>query len=62
MVSRDELSRSVFGRDAVPLERGLDMQISRVRRKLGPHEDGSERIRSIRGAGYMYVIRKDERA
>lgn len=62
VVSRDELSRSVFGRDAVPLERGLDMQISRVRRKLGPYEDGSERIRSIRGAGYLYVIRKDERA
>lgn len=60
VVSRDELSRSVFGRDAVPLERGLDMQISRVRRKLGPYEDGSERIRSIRGAGYMYVIRKEE--
>ena len=62
VVSRDELSRSVFGRDAVPMERGLDMQISRVRRKLGPYEDGSERIRSIRGAGYMYVIHKEERS
>lgn len=61
VVSRDELSRSVFGRDAVPMERGLDMQISRVRRKLGPYEDGSERIRSIRGAGYMYIIHKEER-
>lgn len=62
VVSRDELSRSVFGRDAMPMERGLDMQISRVRRKLGPYPDGSERIRSIRGAGYMYVVRKEERS
>ena len=61
VVSRDELSRSVFGRDAMPMERGLDMQISRVRRKLGPYPDGSERIRSIRGAGYMYVIHKEDR-
>ena len=62
VVSRDELSRSVFGRDAMPMERGLDMQISRVRRKLGPYPDGSERIRSIRGAGYMYVVRSEERS
>lgn len=62
VVSRDELSRSVFGRDAMPMERGLDMQISRVRRKLGPYPDGSERIRSIRGAGYMYVIHKEDRS
>lgn len=61
VVSRDELSRSVFGRDAMPMERGLDMQISRVRRKLGPYPDGSERIRSIRGVGYMYVVHKEER-
>ena len=61
-VSRDELSRALFGRDAMPMERGLDMQISRVRRKLGPHADGSERIRSIRGAGYMYVVQPQERS
>lgn len=62
VVSRDELSRCVFGREAMPMERGLDMQISRVRRKLGPYSDGSERIRSIRGAGYMYVVRKEDRS
>ncbi len=62
VVSRDELSRAVFGREAMPLERGLDMQISRVRRKLGPCADGSERIRSIRGAGYMYVMPQEERS
>lgn len=58
VMSRDELSRAVFGRDSMPMERGLDMQISRVRRKLGAYPDGSERIRSIRGAGYMYVVHK----
>jgi two-component system response regulator CpxR len=56
VVSRDELSHAVLGRDALPLERSLDMQISRLRRKLGPYADGSDRIRSIRGEGYMYII------
>lgn len=60
VISRDALSLAVFGREAVPMERGLDMQISRVRRKLGPYPDGSERIRSIRGVGYMYAIRGEE--
>lgn len=62
VLSRDALSRAVFGRDAVPMERGLDMQISRVRRKLGAYPDGTERIRSIRGAGYMYVIHREGQA
>ena len=59
VISRDDLSRALFGRDAVPLERGLDMQISRVRKKLGPYEDGTDRIRSIRGSGYLYVMPKE---
>lgn len=60
VISRDALSLAVFGREAMPMERGLDMQISRVRRKLGPYPDGSERIRSIRGVGYMYAVRGED--
>lgn len=56
VISRDALSYLVFGHDTLPMNRSLDMQISRVRRKLGPHPDGSERIRSVRGEGYLYMI------
>ena len=56
VISRDKLSNLVLGHDVLPLNRSLDMQISRVRRKLGPNPDGSERIRSIRGEGYMYTF------
>ena len=62
VLSRDELSLAVFGREPMPMERGLDMQISRVRRKLGSYPDGSERIRSIRGVGYMYAVRGEQRS
>ena len=54
-VSRDDLSMAVCGRPSFPMARSLDMQMSRLRRKLGPNPDGSERIRSIRGEGYQYV-------
>ena len=56
VISRDRLCHLVLGHDVLPMNRSLDMQISRVRRKLGPNPDGSERIRSIRGEGYMYTL------
>ncbi len=56
VIPRDTLSTLVFGHDILPMNRSLDMQISRVRRKLGPNPDGSERIRSIRGEGYIYML------
>ena len=37
------------------LDRGIDNLISAVRRKLGPARDGTERIKAIRGIGYLYA-------
>jgi len=38
-----------------PLDRSIDFHITNLRRKLGPQPDGGERIRSIRGIGYLYA-------
>ncbi len=64
LVSRDRLYREVFGRSPMPFERGLDMQISRLRKKLGRTDNGSERILAVRGEGYLYALegRKEEEA
>jgi DNA-binding response OmpR family regulator len=32
------------------------MMVSRVRRKLGPYDDGRLRIQSVRSLGYLYVL------
>jgi len=56
MVSRDFLYKSLFGHQAYPRERSLDMLMSRLRRKLGPRPDGGERIKAVRGEGYMYLL------
>lgn len=55
VLSREEISRSVLKRRLHPLERSIDVHISSLRRKLGRQQDGVERIRTIRGIGYLYA-------
>jgi two-component system response regulator CpxR len=54
-VSREDLVRKVLGRDFSPFDRSIDTHVCNLRRKLGPLEDGGERIKGVRGAGYLYV-------
>lgn len=60
VVSKDDLSLAALGRELSPLDRSVDVHISNLRRKLGPQPDESERIRTVRGVGYMYMERLDE--
>jgi two-component system response regulator CpxR len=55
-VSREELIRSVLGRSPYPYDRSIDVHISRLRKKLGHKVDGTERIKTIRNTGYLYVL------
>lgn len=55
--SRERLALEGLGRTLRPFDRSLDMHISRIRKKLGPAADGSERIRSVRSEGYVYASR-----
>jgi two-component system response regulator CpxR len=56
VLTREELVKNALGRELEPSDRSLDVHISNLRKKLGPLEDGSERIRAIRNVGYVYVI------
>lgn len=53
ILSRDQLLQRTHHRDAGPFDRTIDVQIGRLRRKLG--DDGKEPriIKSVRGAGYF---------
>jgi two-component system response regulator CpxR len=55
VLERDDLSRQVLGRRASSFDRALDVHLSNLRKKLGPLADGSERIKTVRGVGYLYV-------
>lgn len=58
LVSRDRLIEEVHGHDADQFDRAVDVAISRLRRKLAPH-DGEALIRTVRGEGYMLAVPLD---
>lgn len=53
VVSRDDLAQRLYGRDATPFDRSIDVHISHLRRKL---EGPVELIRTIRGTGYQFAV------
>ena len=58
IVTREELSQQVLGRSSTPFDRSIDMHISNLRKKLGHRVGESERIKTIRGVGYVYAQMK----
>lgn len=57
VVKKEDLSETVLERELSPYDRSLDMHISNLRKKLGLHEDGSERIKTVRSVGYIYTVK-----
>jgi two-component system, OmpR family, response regulator CpxR len=55
VVSREDLAVKVLGRPLSLFDRSIDVHISSLRKKLGRGKDGIERIKSIRGVGYLYT-------
>jgi DNA-binding response OmpR family regulator len=55
VLTREALVENVLDRKFSPFDRSIDLHISNLRRKLGPQSDGTERIRSVRGIGYLYA-------
>lgn len=55
VLSREEISHSVLGREFNPLDRSIDTHVSNLRKKLGVEVNGVERIKSVRGVGYIYA-------
>jgi len=54
VLTRDQLLDLSRNRTAAGFDRSIDVQISRVRRKLGS-EEGETMIKTVRGAGYLFV-------
>lgn len=55
VIDKEELSRQVLGRKLEIYDRGVDMHVSNLRKKLGPLPGGEERIKTVRGVGYQYT-------
>jgi DNA-binding response OmpR family regulator len=59
VVSREELSQSVLGRNFDPFDRSLDMHVSRLRKKLSHAGKEEDQVKTIRGIGYQLVLDRD---
>jgi DNA-binding response OmpR family regulator len=55
VVKREDLVRSVLGRELSVFDRSIDMHISHLRKKLGHRAGEVERIKTVRGVGYIYA-------
>jgi two-component system response regulator CpxR len=55
VVRREELVRTVLGREFSPYDRSIDTHVCNLRKKIGRLKDGTDRIKGIRGTGYMYA-------
>ena len=55
VLSRDFLLEQTRGREAAPFDRTIDVQVGRLRRKLEADAENPQIIKSVRGAGYIFV-------
>ncbi len=53
VLSRDQLLDLTKGRAAVPFDRSIDVQLSRLRRKIEPDPKDPRLIKTVRGGGYI---------
>jgi two-component system response regulator CpxR len=61
IVARETISQNALGRTLSAYDRSIDVHISNLRRKLGPAPDGGERIKAVRGIGYLYARSHEEK-
>ncbi|MCO7517222.1 response regulator transcription factor [Pseudomonas guariconensis] len=55
-LDKQELAQVGLGRKLTLYDRSLDMHVSNLRKKIGPHADGRPRIVALRSRGYYYSL------
>ena len=56
VISRETLTRDVLGREFSPFDRSIDTHVCNLRKKIGSLPQGTERIKGVRGIGYVYAL------
>ena len=62
VLSRDQLLDAVAGRSYDVFDRSVDVHISSLRRKLGEDPRNPRFIQTVRTAGYMFKVPKDQQS
>jgi len=56
VLNRDQLVDLTQGREADPLDRSIDVQVSRLRHRLGDDPRDPRLIKTVRGEGYVLAV------
>ena len=56
IVTRETISKQILDRNLSAFDRSVDTHISRLRRKIGSYQNGAERVKTVRGVGYIYAL------
>ena len=56
IIPREDLVKKVLGRRLSPYDRSIDVHISSLRKKLGHQGPDGDRIKTVRGIGYLYAL------
>lgn len=59
VLSRDQLLTHTRNREWEPFDRSIDIRIARLRKKIEPDPEKPRTIKTIRGAGYLFVPSAD---
>ena len=62
VIGREELVKEVLGREFSPFDRSIDTHVCNLRRKIGPYSNGTERIKNVRGVGYLFAPLEDAKS
>ncbi|MEQ9639035.1 MAG: response regulator [Alphaproteobacteria bacterium] len=57
VLSREQLLDLTRGRDAAPFDRAVDVQLSRLRRKIEADPKNPALIKTVRGGGYLFAAK-----
>ncbi len=60
VVTREQLTETVLGRKLGPFDRVIDVHVSNIRKKLTGNNENN-RIKAVRGTGYLFVARSEEK-
>ena len=60
VLSRDQLLDLAHNRDWDPFDRSIDIRITRLRRKIELDPSKPQTIKTVRGAGYIFVPHRDD--
>lgn len=55
ILSRDQLLEAARSTDVANLDRSIDVQVSRLRRKIDTAAESESLIKTVRGAGYLFA-------